>query len=203
MIKTPDLQASFVKSCKLPEDAPAGGFPEYAFIGRSNVGKSSLINMLVNRKKLAHISNTPGKTQLLNFFLVNNSWYLVDLPGYGYAKRSKKIRDSWDEMISGYMLKRKSLVHTFILVDSRLKPQPLDMVFMKNMALNALPFTVVFTKTDKLKPALLEHNISVYKQEMETEWEGLPHMILSSSKNKSGRSEILQIIYDNNALYKR
>lgn len=202
-MKIPSLEASFVKSCKLSEDAPKGGHPEYAFIGRSNVGKSSLINMLVNRRKLAHISNTPGKTQLLNFFLVNNAWYLVDLPGYGYAKRSKTIRDSWDEMISNYMLKRKSLVHTFVLVDSRLKPQPLDMIFMKNMALNHLPFSVVFTKTDKLKPAALERNIAIYTREMEAEWETLPLMIRSSSKNKSGRDEVIRIILSGNAAFNR
>ncbi|MFW5974823.1 MAG: ribosome biogenesis GTP-binding protein YihA/YsxC, partial [Bacteroidota bacterium] len=185
------------------EDAPPATFPEYAFIGRSNVGKSSLINMLVNQRKLAHTSNTPGKTQLLNFFIVNNAWYLVDLPGYGYAKRSKKIRDSWDAMISRYLLTRKNLLNTFVLVDSRLKPQTLDKVIMANMAENQLPFTIVFTKSDKLKPGELKRNLSFYEQELKSDWEKLPPVIVTSSVDHRGRDEILELISKSNALFQR
>lgn len=196
-------EASFVKSCQNPADAPPATLPEYAFIGRSNVGKSSLINMLVNQRKLAHTSNTPGKTQLLNFFIVNNAWYLVDLPGYGYAKRSKKIRDSWDEMISQYLLTRKTLLNTFVLVDSRLKPQALDKIIMENMAENQLPFTIVFTKSDKMKPEVLKKNLSFYEEELKRDWEKLPPVIITSSVDHRGRNEMLDMISESNALFQR
>ncbi|HKK09497.1 MAG TPA: ribosome biogenesis GTP-binding protein YihA/YsxC [Bacteroidales bacterium] len=194
------LQAEFVKSCKKTEDCPAANLPEYAFIGRSNVGKSSLINMLVERKNLARTSNTPGKTQLLNFFLVNDAWYLVDLPGYGYAKRSKKIKDSWDEMISNYLINRKNLMNTFVLIDSRLKPQQLDLVFMENLALNHIPFSMVFTKTDKLKPIEFERNMEIYKTELQEKWEDLPSMLFTSSKKRDGRDTIINVIEEYNKL---
>ena len=202
-MKQQNPEASFVKSCQKPADAPPATFPEYAFIGRSNVGKSSLINMLVNQRKLAHTSNTPGKTQLLNFFIVNNAWYLVDLPGYGYAKRSKKIRDSWDEMISQYLLTRKNLLNTFVLVDSRLKIQALDKIIMENMAVNQLPFTIVFTKSDKLKPEVLKKNLALYEEELKKDWEKLPPVIITSSVDHRGRYDILEMISESNALFQR
>ncbi len=202
-MKQQNPEASFVKSCQKPVDAPPATFPEYAFIGRSNVGKSSLINMLVNQRKLAHTSNTPGKTQLLNFFIVNNAWYLVDLPGYGYAKRSKKIRDSWDEMISQYLLTRKNLLNTFVLVDSRLKLQALDKIIMENMAVNQLPFTIVFTKSDKLKPEVLKKNLALYEEELKKDWEKLPPVIITSSVDHRGRYDILEMISESNALFQR
>jgi len=202
-MKQQNPEASFVKSCQKPIDAPPATFPEYAFIGRSNVGKSSLINMLVNQRKLAHTSNTPGKTQLLNFFIVNNAWYLVDLPGYGYAKRSKKIRDSWDEMISQYLLTRKNLLNTFVLVDSRLKLQALDKIIMENMAVNQLPFTIVFTKSDKLKPEVLKKNLALYEEELKKDWEKLPPVIITSSVDHRGRYDILEMISESNALFQR
>lgn len=197
------LRAEFVKSCKKTEDCPSANLPEYAFIGRSNVGKSSLINMLVERKNLARISNTPGKTQLLNFFLINDAWYLVDLPGYGYAKRSKKIKGSWDEMISNYLIDRENLMNTFVLIDSRLKPQQLDLIFMENLALNHIPFSMVFTKTDKLKPTELERNMEFYRAEMQEKWEDLPSMLITSSKNHEGREGIVKVIEEYNKLFRQ
>jgi len=191
----------FVKSCKFAEDYPKRFIPEYAFIGRSNVGKSSLINMLVDRKGIAKISSTPGKTQLLNFFVVDDAWYLTDLPGYGYAKRSKKERGSWDKMISTYMLTRKNLINIFLLVDSRHKPQELDTRFMKNLAMNQLPFTIVFTKTDKLKPEELDQNLEIYLEEISEDWEELPPYVVSSALTFKGRDELLDVIRENNKLF--
>lgn len=194
-------EITFIKSCKEPEDYPKRFLPEYAFIGRSNVGKSSLINMLVNRKNIARTSNTPGKTQLVNFFLVNDSWYLTDLPGYGYAKRSKKARASWDKMISTYLLSRQNLINIFLLVDARHKPQELDTRFMKNLAENQLPFTIIFTKTDKLKPQELDKNLENYLTELSEEWEELPPYVISSAITWKGREEVLNIIRENNKLF--
>lgn len=194
------LDATFIKSCQYLSDCPTNRLPEYAFIGRSNVGKSSLINMLTDQRKLAKISGTPGKTQLLNFFLINNAWYLVDLPGYGYAKRSKKARENFDKMISSYLNKRNILINTFVLIDSRIDPQEIDLLFMRNMAENELPFTIVFTKSDKLKPQILEKNIAKYKQKMLEEWDEMPDYIITSSLDKTGRNEIIKIIESYNRL---
>lgn len=194
------LDATFIKSCQYLSDCPTNRLPEYAFIGRSNVGKSSLINMLTDQRKLAKISGTPGKTQLLNFFLINESWYLVDLPGYGYAKRSKKARENFDKMISSYLNKRNILINTFVLIDSRIDPQEIDLLFMRNMAENELPFTIVFTKSDKLKPQILEKNIAAYKQKILEEWEEMPDYIITSSLDKTGRNEIIKIIESYNRL---
>ena len=194
-------EIAFLKSCKDPGDYPERFIPEYAFIGRSNVGKSSLINMLVNRKNIARTSNTPGKTQLLNFFLVNDSWYLADLPGYGYAKRSKKERASWEKMISTYLLSRKNLINIFLLVDARHEPQELDTRFMKNLASNQLPFTIIFTKTDKLKPQELERKLENYLAELSEDWEEIPPYVVSSAITGEGREELLNIIRENNKLF--
>ncbi|MEA3504844.1 MAG: ribosome biogenesis GTP-binding protein YihA/YsxC [Bacteroidota bacterium] len=193
--------AEFVKSCPSIKVAPNTALPEYAFIGRSNVGKSSLINMLVNRKNLAQTSSTPGKTQLINYFIINAAWHLVDLPGYGFAKRSKKIRDSWGKMISDYISKRDNLVNTFVLIDSRIKPQVLDLVFIRNLAELGVAFTLVFTKTDKLKQRELDKNLEIYKEELSKEWEELPPIIVTSANTKLGRKEILEFIATTNKMF--
>lgn len=192
----------FLKSCKQADDFPKRFIPEYAFVGRSNVGKSSLINMLVNRKGIAKTSSTPGKTQLINFFLVDDAWYLTDLPGYGYAKRSKKERQAWDKMISNYLLNRRTLINIFLLIDIRHKPQELDTRFMKNLAINQLPFTLVFTKSDKLKPEELKRNLEHYRNTLSIEWEELPPQVISSAVNGTGREELLETIRANNKLFR-
>lgn len=168
--------------------------PEIAFIGRSNVGKSSLINMLCNHSKLAKTSGTPGKTQLINHFLINEHWHLVDLPGYGYAKLSKSARAKFGTMISGYLLKREQLINTFILIDCRLKPQQIDVEFINFMGENGLPFSVVFTKADKLKPMELKNNTETFKKELLKYWEELPPCFITSSSKKTGRDELLDYI---------
>lgn len=178
---------------------PAG--PEYAFIGRSNVGKSSLINMLCNRKNLAKTSGTPGKTQLINHFLINEKWFLVDLPGYGYAKISQKARLKWKRIIQQFLTGRKNLVCTFILVDSRLEPQASDMELMAWMGASQLPFVISFTKMDKLKKSQTEKNISKYKDRLLENWEELPPMFFSSATDSRGKDEILEFIDKQNQMY--
>lgn len=173
---------------------PKGNLPEYAFIGRSNVGKSSLINMLVQRRGLAKTSSVPGKTVAINHFVVNDAWYLVDLPGYGYAQHSKKTREQWRIMINNYILRRRNLVTTFVLVDSRIEPQNNDLGFMEWMGENRVPFCVVFTKTDKVSKAELERNVEAFKARLLEEWEDLPPMFVTSSETGRGRDEILDYI---------
>lgn len=168
--------------------------PEYAFIGRSNVGKSSLINMLTVRSKLAKTSATPGKTMLINHFLINNEWYLVDLPGYGYAKRSKKDKDKLEVMISSYILKREQMINLFLLIDCRHEPQKIDLEFMEWLGENGVPLSIVFTKADKLGGGKLKQNISFYLKELKKQWEELPPYFITSSENKTGRQEILDYI---------
>jgi len=168
--------------------------PEFAFIGRSNVGKSSLINTLVSRKNLAKTSGTPGKTQLINHFLINEEWYLVDLPGYGYAKTSKSNRASWEKMISNYLLNRENLISTFILIDSRLEPQKVDKEFITWMGENSLSFVIAFTKTDKITKTKLAGNIKLWKEFLQIYWEELPLSILTSSKTKLGKEDVLKVI---------
>ncbi len=186
--------ATFTKSSPDFRQCPEPALPEFAFIGRSNVGKSSLINMLTNNKKLAKISGTPGKTQLINHFLINGSWYLVDLPGYGFAKTSKKNREMWQKMINNYLLNRENLVTTFILIDSRHEPQKLDLELLRWFGENELPFVLVFTKSDKLSKAKKQHNIKHYQEVLLGEWEELPLSIISSSVQKLGQTELLQLI---------
>lgn len=186
--------AEFIMSNTNVAKCPGRRIPEYAFIGRSNVGKSSLINMLTNHKKLAKTSGTPGKTQLINHFIINDSWYLVDLPGYGYAKVSKKMRAGFSRIIKEYLKKREQLQCLFVLIDSRLEPQSSDLEFMEYLALNNIPFVMVFTKTDKLKPAELTNNISDYKNTMLEFWEELPEMYITSATKKTGRDELLGFI---------
>jgi GTP-binding protein len=186
--------AKFVISNTDYRKCPPPGMPEFAFIGRSNVGKSSLINTLVTRKNLAKTSGTPGKTQLINHFLINEEWYLVDLPGYGYAKTSKSNRASWEKMISTYLLNRENLISTFILIDSRLEPQKVDKEFMTWMGENELSFVIAFTKTDKITKTKLAGNIKLWKEFLQSRWEELPLSILTSSKTKLGKEDVLEVI---------
>ena len=186
--------AEFIISNAVVSKCPNTNNPEYAFIGRSNVGKSSLINMLTGRSKLAKTSATPGKTMLINHFLINNEWYLVDLPGYGYAKRSKKDKDKLEVMISGYILKREQMINLFLLIDCRHEPQKIDLEFMEWLGENGVPFSIVFTKSDKLGGGKLKQNISFYLKELKKQWEELPPYFITSSENKTGRQEILDYI---------
>jgi GTP-binding protein len=186
--------AVFTKSSAKLSQCPPMNIPEYAFIGRSNVGKSSLINALTNHSKLAKTSGKPGKTQLINHFLINDEWFLVDLPGYGFAKISKSVREKWEKLIMDYLFKRMNLINTFILVDSRHKPQKLDIDLFEKYGMNQLPFTIVFTKTDKLTKNQLAKNIAFYKKSLLQQWEELPPIIISSAVDKKGLDEILKSI---------
>lgn len=168
--------------------------PEYAFIGRSNVGKSSLINMLCRHKNLAKTSQTPGKTLLINHFIINKEWYLVDLPGYGFAKRSKKQVDKLQQMITGYILQRQQLVNVFVLVDIRLEPQKIDLEFIEWLGQSSIPFTIIFTKADKLTNAKVRANVEAYKTKLLETWEELPPYFVTSSESKQGREEVLAYI---------
>lgn len=187
-------KAEFVISNTDYRLCPKENLPEYAFIGRSNVGKSSLINALVNNKKLAKISSTPGKTQLINHFIINDQWFLVDLPGYGYAKTSKTQRALFHEMISNYLLNRSSLVALFVLIDSRHKLQNIDNEFMIFLAESQIPFVIVFTKTDKLGKNILKKNTDNFRKEMLKSWEEIPKIFLTSSETKEGVMEITKYI---------
>lgn len=186
--------AEFVISNTDVKKCPAGTFPEYAFIGRSNVGKSSLINMLTARKGLAMTSATPGKTMLINHFLINKNWYLVDLPGYGYARRGQKGKDQIRTIIEDYILEREQMTNLFLLIDSRLEPQKIDLEFMEWLGENGIPFSIIFTKADKLKSGRLKMNINAYLRELSKQWEELPPYFISSSENHTGRTEILDYI---------
>lgn len=173
---------------------PKDNKPEYAFIGRSNVGKSSLINMLTNNKRLAKTSSTPGKTLLINHFIINNEWYLVDLPGYGFAKRSKKEIDRLDQMIRGYILQREQLVNVFVLVDIRLEPQKIDLEFIEWLGLSSIPFSIVFTKADKLSASKAAQMVEAYKKTLLDTWEELPPIFITSAEKRQGRDEVLDYI---------
>lgn len=186
--------AEFVISNSDVKKCPNSGLPEYAFIGRSNVGKSSLINMLTNRKNLAKTSGRPGKTQLINHFLINKNWHLVDLPGYGYAKVSKTAKKKFQKFITDYFNKRKQLVSGFVLVDIRHEPQPIDLEFMQWLGENGLPFSIVFTKADKLKPKAIERQVNDYKNILLETWEEIPNYFITSSSKKIGGEELLGYI---------
>ncbi len=187
--------AEFVVSNSEVAKCPNTMIPEYAFIGRSNVGKSSLINMLTNRKSLAKTSGRPGKTQLINHFLINKNWHLVDLPGYGYARVSKKDKKYFQKFITDYFEKRRQLISAFVLVDSRHEPQPIDTDFMEYLGARQIPFSIIFTKTDKLKPNALERNIAQYKEALlDTSWEEFPNYFVSSATHKTGQEDILDYI---------
>ena len=173
---------------------PKENLPEYAFIGRSNVGKSSLINSITERKNLAKTSGTPGKTRLINHFLINQNWYLVDLPGYGYAKISKKKREEFEKIIQDYLSNRKSLICLFVLIDIRHKPQKIDQDFIRNLGKKSIPFVITFTKSDKISKNKAKYNVELYKNHMKEEWNELPKIFISSSKDNTGKNEILSFI---------
>ena len=195
--------AEFVISNTDISKCPKPDLPEYAFIGRSNVGKSSLINMLTSRKSLAKTSSTPGKTQLINHFIINEDWYLVDLPGYGYAKTSKKNREKWSKFINQYLTKRENLMCVVVLVDSRIKPQKIDMEFMEFLGQNGIPFVIVFTKIDKLSSSAYQKNIAAYKREMLKTWESLPPLYKTSASSGYGRDIFLDFIEETNTSWRR
>ncbi|MBS9767415.1 MAG: YihA family ribosome biogenesis GTP-binding protein [Flavobacteriaceae bacterium] len=184
-------QAEFVMSNSKVGKCPAPTLPEFAFIGRSNVGKSSLINMLTGRKNLAKTSSTPGKTQLINHFIINNEWYLVDLPGYGYAKMPEKERKKLKNIIENYILGRENLTNLFVLIDCRHTPQQIDLEFMEWLGEHEVPFSIIFTKTDKVSATALQKNLNDYKEKMLTVWEEMPPYFTSSSLKKKGSEEIL------------
>lgn len=187
-------KSEFVISSPVIGKCPADNKPEYAFIGRSNVGKSSLINMLCNHKGLAKTSATPGKTLLINHFIINNEWYLVDLPGYGYAKRSKSVQQKLEQMITSYILLRGQLLNVFVLIDIRLEPQKIDIEFINWLGENGIPFTIVFTKADKLSVTKARVNVKSYMEKLSETWEELPPHFVTSSEKKAGREEILDYI---------
>ena len=195
-------EATFVISNTEYTKCPTDQIPEYAFIGRSNVGKSSLINMLTNNKKLAKTSGRPGKTQLINHFLIDKEWFLVDLPGYGYAKVSKSQRSSFEKFISDYLTKREQLTTVFVLLDSRLEPQKIDLEFMNWCGEKEISFSMVFTKIDKLSSSQLQKNLAKYKKEMLKYWEELPPVFTTSAESNFGRENLLNYIDNINKAYK-
>ena len=210
MSAEPYLTSNFLISSSKISQLPDPDFPEYAFVGRSNVGKSSLINMLTGRKDLAKTSGKPGKTQLINHFSIapasdkeEVSWYLVDLPGYGYAKVSKVQKAEFQKLIMPFLEKRESLMCVFVLIDSRHTPQDIDMEFMERLGSKGIPFAMVFTKADKLKPKVLETNITKYNAKMLEIWEVLPQQFISSAANGEGRVDILNFIEDTNSIFVR
>ena len=194
LVKTAEFVMSNSEVAKCPKDL----LPEYAFIGRSNVGKSSLINMLTGRHNLAKTSGKPGKTQLINHFIINKKWFLVDLPGYGYAKVSKTTKMKFQKFITDYFENRQQLISAFILVDIRHEPQKIDLEFMEYLGINQIPFCIVFTKADKLKPKAIQNHVNDYSQELLKTWEELPQYFVTSSTKSIGREEILQFIEDTN-----
>ncbi len=186
--------ATFVVSNQDVSKCPENNLAEYAFIGRSNVGKSSLINMLTNKKKLAKTSGRPGKTQLINHFLINEQWYLVDLPGYGYARVSKSSKKTFQKFITAYFRKRKQLVSAFVLVDIRHEPQQIDLNFMQWLGEHQIPFSIIFTKSDKLKPKAIERNVAHYQSILNKSWEELPKHFITSSASYEGKEQLLNYI---------
>lgn len=194
LIKT----VEFVKSSEKWQNCPEPNIAEYAFIGRSNVGKSSLINAMMNRKDLAKTSQTPGKTQLINHFIVNEEWYLTDLPGYGYAKVSKVQRKDFEKLITNYILNRKNLVNLFVLVDVRHSPQKIDLEFMQWCGESGIPFSIVFTKADKLKAGAVTKNVEAYQEILLQTWEELPQIFVTSAEKKEGGDKILDFIENTN-----
>lgn len=186
--------AKFVISNSRADKCPEGNLPEYAFIGRSNVGKSSLINMLTNHSKLAMTSSTPGKTLLINHFLINNAWYLVDLPGYGYAQRGKKVMEQIKNLIQHYVLERVQMTCLFVLIDSRLEPQKIDLEFIEWLGENGIPFALVFTKSDKQSAGRTKQNVERFLDTLKEQWEELPPYFITSAEKKTGRNEVLDYI---------
>ena len=183
--------ANFTKDA---EEQPEENIPRFAVVGRPNAGKSSLINMLTNRKQLAKTSSTPGKTITINHFLINNEWHLVDLPGYGFAQRSKKDREAWKKMLDEYIKNRKNLVSMFVLVDSRIEPQKIDLEFISHLGELQMPFSIIFTKVDKIKEVELQRNVQVYKDKLAEQWEELPPIFITSSEKEVGKDDVLNMI---------
>ena len=194
--------AQFVISNTDVAKCPPPTLPEFAFIGRSNVGKSSLINMLCERKDMAKTYSNPGKTQLLNHFIINKNWYLVDLPGYGYAKVSKDLKEKWNSFIEQYLVNRQNLMCVMVLLDSRIPQQKIDLEFMDWLGENEIPFVMVFTKIDKLSKLKISANINSYKNEMGKHWDELPQCFYTSAEKKEGKDELLQFITKANKLFK-
>jgi len=194
-IRSAEYQGSFTTEAACPQDNK----PEYAFVGRSNVGKSSLINMLCGRKALAKVSGTPGKTQTLNFFLINNAWHLVDLPGYGYARTAKTNRKNWGKMTINYLSKRKTLECVFVLLDSNISPQAIDLAFMTKLAELEIPFVIAYTKTDRVSKRVLNDNIKAIQKALLPRWNELPVQFITSAEKGTGRTEILEFIGQVNA----
>lgn len=190
--------AVFVISNTDVKKCPEGSLPEFAFIGRSNVGKSSLINMLTCQKQLALTSQKPGKTQLINHFIINDEWYLVDLPGYGYAQRGKEGRQHILKIIEGYILEREQLTCLFVLIDCRHEPQKIDLEFMEWLGESEVPFAIIFTKTDKISKRKLSENVEIYRNKMFESWEELPPMLFTSAEKKEGREDVLDYIHQIN-----
>ena len=188
--------AKFITSSSSHEQCPEDNMPEFAFIGRSNVGKSSLINMLTNHSKLAKVSGKPGKTQLINHFLINDNWYLVDLPGYGWAKVSKTEKEKWGAMIHDYILNRPNLNCLFVLVDSRLAPQPIDVDFINWLGTQQVPFSIIFTKADKQSKNKTQSSVAKYKRYLKEYWEELPNSFVTSAESKEGKEDVLNYIDD-------
>ena len=197
------VHAEFVMSNAEVAKCPKSNLPEYAFIGRSNVGKSSLINMLCNRKSLAKTSSRPGKTQLINHFLINKKWHLVDLPGYGYARVSKTQRKVFQKFVTDYFLKRTELISAFLLIDIRHEPQPVDLDFFKWLGEHQIPFSIVFTKADKIKPGTIEKRINNYFDELKKDWEELPPHFVTSASKGNGKEELLGYIQEINDSIKK
>jgi len=195
--------AEFVISNSEVARCPNSSLPEYAFIGRSNVGKSSLINMITSRKSLAKTSGRPGKTQLINHFLINGDWHLVDLPGYGYARVSKSIKKTFQKFITAYFEQREQMICAFVLIDSRHEPQPIDMEFMQYLGEHGIPFCIIFTKADKLKPNALDRNVENYKAKMLETWIEMPEYFVTSSENGLGQEEVLNYIDNINSQFQR
>ncbi|SDS09254.1 GTP-binding protein [Gillisia sp. Hel1_33_143] len=195
--------AEFVISNSEVARCPNSSLPEYAFIGRSNVGKSSLINMITSRKSLAKTSGRPGKTQLINHFLINGDWHLVDLPGYGYARVSKSIKKTFQKFITAYFEQREQMICAFVLIDSRHEPQPIDMEFMQYLGEHGIPFCIIFTKADKLKPNALDRNVENYKAKMLETWTEMPEYFVTSSENGLGQEEVLNYIDNINSQFQR
>lgn len=194
--------AEFITSSARWQDCPEPTLPEYAFIGRSNVGKSSLINAMLNYKDLAKTSQTPGKTQLINHFIINETWYLTDLPGYGYARVSKSMRKDFEKLITNYILNRKNLVNLFVLIDARHTPQKIDLEFIEWCGESGVPFSLVFTKADKIKPNTVLANVENYRTELLKTWEDLPEIYITSAEKKEGGDAILKFISTTNTFLK-
>lgn len=196
-------KAQYLSSAVHIEDCPKPVLPEYAFIGRSNVGKSSLINMLTGNRSLAHISSTPGKTKTINHFIVNDSWYIADLPGYGYAKVSQTERAKWEKMVKSYFLKRENLACVFVLFDIRINPQQNDMDFIEWLGRSGVPFVIIFTKADKITQREREISVKIYKDKILEKWEEVPLLFITSSEKKLGRDAVLEFIEQVNRDFKK